>query len=275
MPDPQPRLHVETPNGTGQGRPVVVLHGYLATHESWRGLVPLLPGRELWLFDLKGHGASPCPADGRYTVTDQAELVLAQIATLRDVTLVGHSLGGGVALLTAIRLRQQGRLARLVLVDALAFPDLLSGWAQWLRWGWVSAYLTVPPFALSDTIALAAVRMGLNVLCKHPENISAASMKAYASNLRQLARASALIETGRYLVAEQFREIEAGFRSIDVPTLIVWGRDDPLVPMPDNTAKLLGGIKGSTLFVPEEACGHIAHEELPGPVLAAIEAFIR
>jgi hypothetical protein len=45
--------------------------------------------------------------------------------------------------------------------------------------------------------------------------------------------------------------------------------------MPDNTAKLLGGIKGSTLFVPEEACGHIAHEELPGPVLAAIEAFIR
>jgi len=275
MTDPALRLHVETPNGTGQGRPVVVLHGYLATLESWRGLVPLLPGRELWLFDLKGHGKSPCPADGHYTVTDQAELVLAQMGSMRDVTLVGHSFGGGVALLAAVRLKQQGRLARLVLVDALAFPDLLSGWAQWLRWGWVSAYLAIAPFALSQTAATAAVRMGLNILCKHPENITLASIEAYAGNLRQPARANALIQTGRYLVEEQYREIENGFRSIDVPTLIVWGKDDPLVPMPDNTRKLLAGIQGSQLFVPQDACGHIAHEELPGPVLAAIAAFIR
>ena len=274
MAEPELRLHVETPNGTGQGRPIVVLHGYLATLESWRGLVPLLPGRELWLFDLKGHGASPCPADGKYTVTDQAELVLAQIADMREVTLVGHSFGGGVALLVAIRLRKEGRLARLVLVDALAFPEHLSWWATGLRSGWLAAYLAVAPFWLSDAAAMLAVRMGLNVLCKQPQNITAASRQAYAGNLRQPARASALIQTGRHLVKEEYQEIENGLGGIDVPTLIVWGRDDPLVPMPDNTRRLLT-IQGSKLFVPGEACGHIAHEELPDPVLPEIAAFLQ
>jgi pimeloyl-ACP methyl ester carboxylesterase len=267
-------LNVATPNGTGQGRPIVALHGFLATLESWRGLVPLVPGRELWLFDLKGHGASPCPADGKYTVRDQADLVLAGIGNLRDVTLVGHSFGGGVALLVAIQLMKERRLARLVLVDALAFPEDLSTWAKWLRDFWLSAYLTVLPFWLSETAAVWAVGRGLQMLCEHPENITAASVAAYAGNLRQPARANALIQTGRYLVKEHYQEIENGLQDIKVPTLIVWGRDDPLVPPDPNTGKLLRGIQGSKLFVPNEACGHIAHEELPHPVLDEIAAFI-
>jgi|GEM_PF-6348969 len=275
MADPasDPVLNVET-HGLGEGRPVVALHGFLATLESWRGLVRLVPGRELRLFDLKGHGASPCPADGKYTVRDQADLVLAGIATLRDVTLVGHSFGGGVAILVAIELMKQQRLDRLVLVDALAFPENLSTWAKWLRDFWLSAYLTVLPFWLSETAAGAAVRAGLKMLCQQPQNITDASVKAYVGNLRQPARANALIQTGRYLVEEHYREIESGLQDIKVPTLIVWGRDDPLVPPDPNTGKLLRGIQGSRLFVPDGPCGHIAHEELPHPVLDEIAAFI-
>src|SRR5437870_1114727 len=120
------------------------LHGFLATLESWRGLVPLVPDRELWLFDLKGHGASPCPADGKYTVQDQADLVLARILEedMRELTLIGHSFGCGVALLVAIALVKEakGRLTSLVLIDSLAFPEALSWWARWLRRVWPLAY---------------------------------------------------------------------------------------------------------------------------------------
>ena len=270
-------LNVER-HGIGMGRPVVALHGFIATLESWRRLVPLVPGRELWLFDLKGHGASPCPADGKYTVQDQADLVLARIfkEDMRELTLIGHSLGGGVALLVAIDLikERKGRLARLVLIDSLAFPEDLSWWAKGLRSVWPLAYGTVPLFALSQTAAIGAVRMGLRVLCQHPENITEAAIQAYAGNLRPPARASALIQTGRNLTKENYTGIENGLRTIDVPTQIIWGRDDPLVPLAPTSSKLLRGIAGSKLYIPDERCGHIAHEELPDPVLGQIAAFL-
>jgi pimeloyl-ACP methyl ester carboxylesterase len=270
-------LNAET-HGIGAGRPVVALHGFIATLESWRRLVPLLPGRELWLFDLKGHGASPCPADGKYTVQDQADLVLARIfrEDMRELTLIGHSFGGGVALLVAIALIKEGkgRLARLVLIDSLAFPEALSWWAAGLRSVWPFTYGTVPLFALSESAAIYAVRMGMRILCKHPENITEAAIKSYAGNLRPPARASALIQTGRNLTKENYTEIENGFRTINVPTLIIWGRDDPLVPLEPTSSKLLRGITGSKLYIPDERCGHIPHEELPDPVLGEIAAFL-
>ena len=279
MADPaaQLRLNVET-HRIGAGRPVVALHGFLATLESWRRLMPLLPDRALWLFDLKGHGASPCPADGKYTVRDQADLVLARILEedLRELTLVGHSFGGGVALLVAIALVKEGnRLARLVLVDSLAFPDALSWWARLFRRFWWLAYGAVPLFAVWRAAAVCAVRTGMRILCKHPETITETAIQAYAGNLRPPRRASALIQTGRNLIEPLYTEIADNLSIINVPTLIVWGRDDPLVPLEPTSGKLLRGIRGSKLYIPDERCGHIAHEELPHPVLDQIAAFLR
>jgi pimeloyl-ACP methyl ester carboxylesterase len=270
-------LNVEK-HGIGAGRPVVALHGFIATLESWRGLVPLVPDRELWLFDLKGHGASPCPADGKYTVQDQADLVLARIfrENMRELTLIGHSFGGGVALLVAIALIKEGkgRLARLVLIDSPAFPEALSWWAKGLRSVWPLAYGAVPLLAASQAAAVCAVRFGLRILCKHPENITEAAIRGYAGNLRPPERASAMIQTGRNLVEAQYAPIEKDFKIIDVPTLIVWGREDPLVPLEPSSSKLHEGIKGSKLMIPAERCGHIPHEELPDPVLGEIAAFL-
>ena len=271
------KLNVETHN-IGKGRPVVMLHGFIATLESWRGLVPLLGHRELWLFDLKGHGASPCPADGKYTVRDHADLVLARIFAedMRELTLVRHSFGGGVALLVAIELIREGRgrLSRLVLVDSLAFPEELSWWARWFRFVWPLAYAAVPPFALSQAAAVCAVGAALRILCKRPNNITPAAVQAYAGNLREPARANALIQTGRNFVKAHYGEIADHFHVIDVPTLIVWGRDDPLVPPHNTSTRLHQGIRGSTLRIPEEDCGHIAHEELPDLVPSEIARFI-
>jgi len=269
-------LNVEV-HGRGKGRPVVALHGFIATLESWRGLVPLLADREVCLFDLKGHGASPCPDDGKYTVQDHADLVLARIfkEDLRGVTLIGHSFGGGVALLVAIALIREGagRLASLVLIDSLAFPEGLSWWSRLLRSAWRLAYGAVPLFARSPRLANAAVRLGLYVLCRHPENITPAAHDAYVCNLRQPARASALIQTGKNLTAPHYAGIKESLNVIDVPTLIVWGRQDLLVPLEPSSRTLHDGIDGSKLLVVDD-CGHIAHEEHPTPVLKQVAAFL-
>lgn len=264
-------------SGQGKGRPVVALHGFLATSESWRGLAQRVADREVWAFDLKGHGASPCPNDDKYTVQDHADLVLARIfkEDMRGVTLVGHSFGGGVALLVAVTLIEEGkgRLASLVLIDSLAFPERLSGWARLLRLGWAFAYLPVPLFASSMALAISAVRMGLGFICRHPENITEAAVQAYAGNLAQPARASALIQTGRNLTVTNFARIKQSLNEIDLPTLIVWGRQDPLVPLEPTSSILHDGIKGSKLFVVDD-CGHIAHEEQSASVLEQLLAFL-
>ena len=75
--------------------------------------------------DLKGFGQSDKPMDERYSVFDQAELLaqLIEDRNLRDLTLVGHSFGGGVALLLALEADQRlkGRISRLVLLNTLAY----------------------------------------------------------------------------------------------------------------------------------------------------------
>src|SRR3954470_5524152 len=91
-------LHVTR---SGSGKPLLLLHGLGANSYTWRFLKPKIPaGYELFEIDLKGFGKAEKPADGKYSIFDQADLVFALIKSLdlKNVSLVGHSMGGGVAL---------------------------------------------------------------------------------------------------------------------------------------------------------------------------------
>ena len=121
-------LYVETA-GMPAGPDVdtfVLLHGYGASSFTWRYLAPELAKRgHVLLVDMKGFGEAPKPDDGQYGPQDLAELIhrLLVQRRLSRVTLVGHSLGGGVSLLTALRLLDEGedRLHRMVLVSGAAY----------------------------------------------------------------------------------------------------------------------------------------------------------
>ena len=106
----------------GSGRPLLLIHGFGASTFTWRRVAPdLARDHRVIAVDLKGFGQSDKPFDSRYSVYDQAELLaqLIEEKDLRDLTLVGHSYGGGIALLLALEAdgRLQGRLSRLVLLD--------------------------------------------------------------------------------------------------------------------------------------------------------------
>src|SRR5690606_30017150 len=87
--------------------------------------------------DLKGFGDSPQPLDDAYTLRDQVALVAAFIRErdLRELTLIGHSYGGGVSLLTALELQADGedRLSRLVLIDNVAYRQEFPFFIRALR----------------------------------------------------------------------------------------------------------------------------------------------
>jgi pimeloyl-ACP methyl ester carboxylesterase len=79
----------------------------------WRRLLPVVArGQRVIAIDLKGFGRSDKPVDRRYRIEEHAALVRAVIAKLglRDVTLVGYSFGGAVALLLAVDAERVGDL---------------------------------------------------------------------------------------------------------------------------------------------------------------------
>ncbi len=113
------------PGATGSGKgprssasPIVLLHCYTCAIDWWDELTPLLArtGHRVIAIDLLGHGGSEKPRSG-YSMQDQAQLVAAALAKLgvRDATVVGHSLGGAVAI--ALAEQSPDLVSRLAILD--------------------------------------------------------------------------------------------------------------------------------------------------------------
>jgi pimeloyl-ACP methyl ester carboxylesterase len=260
-----------------ENRPdVIALHGLMQTLHSWRHLRPKLAGRgkRLCAFDLKGHGGSPCPADGKYSLEDHAAPILAFIRDndLHGLTLVGHSFGGSVALLVAARLMEEGkrRLAALVLVNSFFDPSALR--IRLLRGLALSAGPVAAPLLQWEPLARLAVRIGGWTLCRRHDHVDDAIVTSYAANLRQRDRVDALIETGRQITTADYVGLQQKLPTIDVPTLIVWGRQERLLPFA-SCADLHRKFPNAQLF-PVEDCGHIPHEEQCEIVTEKIAAFV-
>ncbi|MEV6610021.1 alpha/beta fold hydrolase [Kutzneria sp. NPDC051319] len=101
--------------GSGDGPPVVLLHAMASSGRTWRRLAAGLGDRRVIVPDLRGHGRSSRAAD--YTLAGFRDDIVGLLDELglRQVDLVGHSLGGRVAAMIA--LEQPGRVRRLVLED--------------------------------------------------------------------------------------------------------------------------------------------------------------
>src|SRR5208337_4584538 len=125
---------VQTPAGTlrlaviekGQGRPVLLLHGFATSSYTWHAIIPeLAKNHRVIAIDLRGFGASDKPLDDHYSIQDQTEAVQAFIEqeNLRDLTVIGHSFGGGITLSLALNAEQQrkSRIRNIVLIDTIAY----------------------------------------------------------------------------------------------------------------------------------------------------------
>jgi pimeloyl-ACP methyl ester carboxylesterase len=104
-------------HGTRKGPPIVLIHCYTCAMDWWDGMVPLLePGHRVVLVDLLGHGGSEKPSGG-YTPPNQAKVVAEALDRLgvREATVVGHSLGGAVAV--ALSEQSPELVKRAVIID--------------------------------------------------------------------------------------------------------------------------------------------------------------
>lgn len=255
----------------GAGAPIILLHGFGANICTWRHLIdPLSKQHQVIMIDLKGFGKSPKLHDNKYSGQDQADLIIKFIVAhqLTNLTLIGHSFGGGVALLTALRLikEQPHCLKRLVLIDAAGYEQKLPYFIGILR---------VPPLgrlAVSLLSPKQQVRMVLKKSYYDDSKITDDQVAAYAAPLESAGGRYALVRTAGSIVPRDIRQISARYNSINVPTLILWGRQDAVVPI-QFAERFHHDLPSSSLIVIEN-CGHIPHEEKPADAIAAISAFL-
>ena len=261
------KLHKET---YGNGDPILCLHGLGANTYTWRHFItPFSRNNKLILVDLRGFGASPKPHDTHYSIEEHAEDIYKLILDddLTRLTLIGNSFGGGVALLMALRLCEEKptRLSKLVLIDSGGYKEYLPGYLKLLRsfLGGVSIQLTP---------SKAAAKSVLRFSYFDRSKITSEQVAAYTAPIAMLGGRHALLQTAKQCIPPNIDEIIDKLKTITVPTLILWGRQDRVVPL--RVGELLHtAIPNSRLEVIEE-CGHVPHEEKPEETITRITRFM-
>ena len=266
-------LHVEIlgPDPDPGVDSIVLLHGYGGSSFSWRYWAPFLAKRaHVVLVDMKGFGSAPKPDDGQYGPRHQAELIYRLIlqADLQRVTLIGHSLGGGVALDTALRLldSEPGRLKRLILVASAAYKQRMPLFVA------LAKYRRLASTALRILGTQFVIRHVLKSIVFDPSKVSDDQVLGYAKPLSSTEAHRALIDTALAIVPPDLEKLTARFEELDVPTLVLWGRQDRVVPLwvGERLADKLPDAKLQVL----ENCGHMPAEELPKESWEALQAFL-
>jgi pimeloyl-ACP methyl ester carboxylesterase len=267
------QLHTDTIHGrtlayvsAGEGPVLLLIHGIGATHDHWRHLIAPLSRRHTVIApDLPGHGASG-PTTGDYSVGGLA-------AGLRDLlfllgheraTLVGHSLGGGVAMQFAYLFPEVTE--RLALISSGGLGPEVS---PLLR---AAALPGAGPF-IAATAPLAS-RLGATRTAARLPIEPAAIVSGYAE-LADPTHRAAFLATLRSVIAlggQSVSALDRIYLAQAVPVLIAWGERDRLVPVA-HAHEAHHGIPGSRLEL-FPGVGHLPQLQAPEALLAVLERFL-
>lgn len=256
----------------GEGPTVVLLHGMAGSCSTWRDVMPVLARDHRVLApDLLGHGASDRP-HGDYTLAGHANRVRDLLVYLgvERATIVGQSLGGGVAMQAAY---QHPELCeRLVLVSSGGLGREVS---------WMLRALTLPGAELVlPVIAPAFVAERGEALNRWlvGHGIRAARVGEMWSAYRSLADGAtrqAFLRTLRAVVdpgGQSISAVDRLYLAAAVPTQIVWGDADPIIPV-SHAHAAHEATPGSRLEV-LEGVGHFPQVERPERVAQILVDFI-
>ncbi|MGI9628853.1 MAG: alpha/beta fold hydrolase [Longimicrobiales bacterium] len=255
----------------GQGpKHLVFIHGFGGSRFTWRFWNDRFgPEYTLHLIDLKGFGTSARPEDGRYAPRDLAEEVVRYLidSGLDDYALVGHSMGGGVALFSYLALKDRGAPlpGSIVLVAAAAYAQVIPNLISLAR------RPLLGPLLLPIIPARVLTRVGLNAAYHRERTPPAEAIDGYTKGLASLRAKWSMRQVAMRIVPADLEEITVRYRSIAVPTLLVWGRQDRVVPLWVGQ-RLMRELPDADLVVLED-CGHMPAEEAPEASFDAVERF--
>lgn len=255
--------------GPAQGT-IVWIHGLSGSWQNWLENLPVLAaaGWRCVAMDLPGFGASPMPAE-RISITGYAAIVdeLLRALGVSRAVVVGNSMGGFVG--AEIALRFPTWVERLVLVSPAGLT--IESQRNVYRAARLTANVTAATAgwlaSRADTLVRRprARKQLLAIVAAHPGRLPAPLAAEQLRGSGKPGFVPALDALTSYPIRDRLPEIA-------VPTLVVWGTKDPLIPVRDawEFGKL---IPGSRVVVYEET-GHVAMLERPVAFNALVEEFL-
>jgi pimeloyl-ACP methyl ester carboxylesterase len=259
-------------NIAGNGPPVVLIHGVAGRAGQWDQTMQLLAESHTVIApDLLGHGDSAKPR-GDYSLGAHASGIRDLLVGLdiERASIVGHSLGGGIAMQFAYQFPE--RCERLVLVASGGLGEDVH---PLLRAATLpGSELVLPLLAHARVLDVASViPRALGKLGLHPRPDLTEMARGYQSLSNAEAR-SAFIHTLRSVIDPTGQRINASDRlylASKMPTLIVWGRRDKIIPV-EHAEPAHEGMPGSRLHLYEQA-GHFPHLDDPYRFARELETF--
>ncbi|WP_171946519.1 alpha/beta hydrolase [Hyphomicrobium sp. CS1GBMeth3] len=255
----------------GAGPPLLLLHGLGESIFTWREILPALTAsHRVIALDLKGFGRSDKPDDRAYSADDQAALVAQFIVKqdLRDLTLVGHSFGGTVALRTALTdgIAGTARIRRIAVIGAPALPHTAASHLDLVM-------TPVVPDAMTGILPAKAMARLLLREAMGGREPSERLVEGYAAPYRDEGAMRAFLATARSIVGERDADaVAARYRAVRQPVLIVWCREDPIVPL--RSGKRLAAALPRDRLAILEGCHHLPQHERPRQLVRTLTRFL-
>ncbi len=257
----------------GQGPALLLIHGMVGSSRTWREVMPrLAENHDVIAPDLMGHGQSAKPV-GDYSLGAFAA-GLRDLLTILDVprvTVVGQSLGGGVAMQFVYQ--YPGLVERIVLVGSGGLGREVNVMLRALTLPGAEFVMPLlfPGFVVERGHAVSRQLTRFGVRSPQADEM----WRAYVS-LTGAADRQAFIRTLRSVIDRGGQKVSGNDRlylAADKPTLIVWGDADPIIPV-EHAHAAHESIAGSRLEI-FEGVGHFPHLEAPDLFADALLDFVQ
>ncbi|MCV0425088.1 MAG: alpha/beta hydrolase [Roseibium sp.] len=257
----------------GEGEPVVLVHGTPSSSYIWRTIAPALAERgfKVHVFDLLGFGLSERPQDPAIdtSVTGQVPVFegLLEAWGLRDLHIISHDIGGGIA--TQFSIQSPERVRSLTLIDVVSFDSWPSKRTREQMQAGLDKLIKA-----SDSEHREHFRTWLFSAVQNKDRLAETAMETYLDFISGPIGQGSLFQhqimnyDPRHTNDFASRYAELG----KLPVQLIWGADDAWQVV-DWAYRLQDAIPGSELHVLED-CGHFAMEDKPTEITEKLLTFL-
>lgn len=247
-------------SGPPTGSPVVLIHGWASSSRMWDSLVHGLEDRYRCVaLDLPGHGDSHKPPMDWYTIGHFAGIVadLCRALDLRRVALIGHSMGGTIALALAAH-------GGTDLCDVTAINPVITG-------RFTSGRMVGSPISRPlASVTRRAWPMATRLIRRAPAAVGRASPDTWRRMSEDMGRTSGDAAVGSIRAVRDY-DLSTELEQIGIPVLIIVGEKDRTVPASEG---ILAAQKIPTARLLSLPVGHHPHDEAPLECLRALRSFL-
>lgn len=260
-------VHVRDEGKQDDPVPIILIHGTSASLHTWEAWVAELKGQHRVIsMDMPAFGLTGPRADADYRSPTYARFILDLLDTMKveRCIIAGNSLGGEVAWQVAVAAPQ--RVERLILVDAGGYAFKSNS----IPLGFRIARMPQVAWIAEHILPRRMMENSVKNVYGNPDKVTPALVDRYI--------AMTLREGNRHALSQRFQQASSGahaasIKNIHVPTLIIWGGQDRLIP-PEYATKFNQDIVGSKLVIFDKL-GHVPHEEDPAATVASVKDFLK